>query len=61
MSDFNEIKSNEENKGESRRHKGNFSNFRNFISEIGMGDIRFRGKRFTWANNRKGEGLYKRG
>lgn len=53
--DFNEIKSNEEKQGHNRRQKGNFSYFRNFISEIGMGDIRFKEHTFTWANNREGE------
>lgn len=26
-----------------------------------MGDIKFTGNTYTWANNREGEGLYKRG
>lgn len=45
--DFNDIKSNEEKNGQSRRHEGSFSNFRNFISEMGMEDIRFKGIRCT--------------
>lgn len=40
-----------------RRAENTFIPFRNFISEMGMGEIQFRGRRWTWANNRKGEGF----
>lgn len=53
--DFNEIKNNEEKKGGRPRQESSFTGFRNFIHEMGMGDIRYRGSTFTWANTWKGE------
>lgn len=36
--------------------------FRNFLADMEMGDIVFRGEAFTWANNKEGrKDLYKRG
>lgn len=32
--------------------ESSFTAFRNFISEMEMGDIKFRGNAFTWQNNR---------
>lgn len=55
--DLNEIKSNKEKKGGKSRHEGSFSDFKNIISEMGIGNIRFRGHTFTWANNREEEGF----
>lgn len=54
--DFNEIKNNEDKREGRRRQESNFSNFRNFILDMEMGDIRFMGETFTWVNNKKGEG-----
>lgn len=54
--DFNAIKNNEEKKGGRPRQESSFTGFRNFINEMGMGNIRYRGSTFTWANNRDSEG-----
>lgn len=54
---FNEIKNNEGKREGRRRQESNFSDFRNFILDMKMGDIRSRGETFTWANNREGEGF----
>lgn len=55
--DFNDIRNHEENEGGRRRQDSSFVNFRNFISEMGMGEIKFRGHPYTWANNRENEGF----
>lgn len=54
--DFNDIKNQEEKKGGNARLEGSFSGFRNFILDMGMGDLGFKGDMFTWVNNREGEG-----
>lgn len=55
--DFNDIKNNEEKRGGIRRTAGSFQDFRNFIAGMDMGDIRYTGDTYTWANNREGEGF----
>lgn len=50
--DFNDIKNNEEKRGGRRRSESSFSDFRDFIAKIEMGDMKFKGETFTWANNR---------
>lgn len=55
--DFNEIKNHEEKHGGIRRQESSFHDFRTFIADMGMGEIRFTGHTFTWANNREGEGF----
>lgn len=45
--DFNEIKNNEEKRGRRTRQESNFTGFRTFISEMGMGDISYSGRTFT--------------
>lgn len=42
--DFNEIKNNEGKREGKRRQESNFSDFWNFILDMEMGDIRFRGE-----------------
>lgn len=54
--DFNKIKNNEEKRGGRTRQESSFLGFKNFISEMGMRDINYKGRTFTWANNREGEG-----
>lgn len=54
--DLNEIKNHDEKNGGNRRSEGSFIDFMSFISKMGMGDIRFQGSTFTWANNREREG-----
>lgn len=34
-----------------------FNQFRSFIRDMEMEEIRFKGRRWTWANNRQGEGF----
>lgn len=55
--DFNDIRKNEEKIGGMRRQENSFRCFRDFILEMEMGDIRFKGNISTWANNREGEGF----
>lgn len=55
--DFNERNNNEEKKGGRTRQESSFTGFRTFISEMGMEDISYRGRTFTWANNREEEGF----
>lgn len=45
---------------EGRPSESSFQDFRNFIDDMNMGEINFRGEPFTWANNRKGKVLSKR-
>lgn len=42
------------------RPESSFQDFRDFIADIGMGEIKFRGDTYTWANNREGAGVYPR-
>lgn len=44
-------------KGGRRRQEVSFSDFRNFIADMRMGDIRPKGESFTWVNNKEGEGF----
>lgn len=55
--DFNDIKDNSEKQGGRERLASSFVVFRNFISKMQMGEIKFKGEPFTWANNREGEGF----
>lgn len=54
---FNEIDALEDKQGGNRRGENSFSFFRSFIRDIEMEEIRFKGRRWTWANNRQGEGF----
>lgn len=55
--DFNEIISQVDKMGGNKRGDGSFRPFKTFISEMDMGEIAFKERRWTWANNRKGEGF----
>lgn len=55
--DFNDILAHEDKQVGIRRAEHSFFPFRNFIYEMGMGEIAFRARRWTWANNRQGEGF----
>lgn len=55
--DLNDIKSKEEKKEGKQRNDLSFLPFRNFLAEIEMKDIMFRGDPFIWANNREGKGF----
>lgn len=41
--------------GENRRTESSFQDFRNFIDDMGMGDMKYKGDTYTWANNREGK------
>lgn len=55
--DFNDIKEHGEKNRGRRRSYGSFLTFRNFISRMEMGEVKYRGNPFTWANNRADEGF----
>lgn len=56
---FNDIKGQEEKEGGRRRLESSFTDFRNFITEMKMADIKFRGDAHTWEHNREDEGYIK--
>lgn len=51
------LKNKDEKKGEKERLDSSFQDFRNFIADMNMGDIKVRGDIYTWANNRAREGF----
>lgn len=55
--DFNDIKNRKEKQGGNERLESSFLVFKNFIAEMEMGDLKYKGDPFTWANNREGEGF----
>lgn len=55
--DFNEIVALEDKQGGIRRGENSFSSFRSFIRNIEIEEIRFKERRWTWANNRQGDGF----
>lgn len=55
--DFNNIGDHEEKNGGRRRQEGSFWGFRNFIADMEIGEVKFRGHVFTWLNNRENKGL----
>lgn len=55
--DFNDIREHEEKEGGNRRLESSFWSFRSFIADLEMGEVKFRGEAFTWANNRGNEGF----
>lgn len=55
--DCNDMLSLADKHGGRRRTEGSFSQFRNFVHDMQMVEIMFKGRRWTWANNRQGEGF----
>lgn len=55
--DFNEIISQDDKRGGIQRTESSFSLFRSFIRDMEMREVPFCGRRWTWANNRQGEGF----
>lgn len=55
--DFNDILGPEDKKGGRRRGEASFLPFRSFLSKMEMEVLPYNGRRWTWANNRVGEGL----
>lgn len=51
--DFNDIKNNEKKKGGKRMQESSFRDFRNFISDMGLGGIKFKTEAYYWINNRQ--------
>lgn len=49
---LNDIKSQEKNERGRVRSESNFIDFRDFIANMEMGDIKFKGDAYIWANNR---------
>lgn len=50
--DFNKILENSEKKGGPRRHEGSFINFRSFVSQNGLWDIKHSGNHLSWRGMR---------
>lgn len=44
-------------RGGGKRTESSFQDFRNFIDDMGMGDIKYKGDTYTWDNNREGKGF----
>lgn len=57
VGDFNDNRCSEEKKRGKMRQESSFRDFREFIVGMGMGEKKFQGDTFTWANNREGEGF----
>ena len=55
--DFNDIRCHDEKVGGRKRKDCSFWNFRSFIVSMEMGELKFRGEPYTWANNRDVEGF----
>lgn len=55
--DLNDIRKSEKKsgRGERRRTEGSCRQFRSFIDNMEMGEINFKGRQWTWANNRENE------
>lgn len=46
----------ERRKGGRLRSNGSFRNFREFIKDMSIGEIKYAGREWTWANNREWKG-----
>lgn len=57
--DFNDIISHEDKQRRNQRAENFFNPFRGLIQDMEMGEISFRERRWTWANNRHDEGFIK--
>lgn len=53
--DFNDTRNHDEKLGGRRRLENSFASFRNFIPGMEMGELKFIGDMYTWANNRAHE------
>lgn len=58
--EINDIRKADKKRGGRVRSKASFWKFRNFIDEMGMTEISFKGRPWTWANNREDKGFVKR-
>lgn len=54
--DFNDISSTEDKKGGRIRSAASCKRFKEFIEKMGMAEIAFQGRPWTWANNLEDEG-----
>lgn len=50
--DFNDIKNNEKKKWGRRMQESGIRDFRNFISDMELGDIKLKTESYYWVNNR---------
>lgn len=55
--DFNDILRQEDKQGGIKRLENSFVPFRTFVRDMCMRELCFKGRRWTWANNRQGEGF----
>lgn len=51
--DFNDIKNNEKKKRGRRMQESGIRDFRNFISDMELGDIKLKTECYYWVNNRQ--------
>lgn len=54
--DFNDILEVGEKVGGKQKPRSSFTLFRAFVFSMEMQDLGFKGRRWTWGNNREGEG-----
>lgn len=54
---MNEIRSVDEKQGGRLRSETSFQNFRTFVDEMEMVELKFNGRSWTWANNWEEEGF----
>jgi cation diffusion facilitator CzcD-associated flavoprotein CzcO len=57
IGDFNEIFDNSHKVGGAWRHKVQMERFRSTIQFCQLGDLGFRGSKYTWSNKRKARGF----
>lgn len=55
--DFNDILGPKDKRGGRKGTESSFWPFRNFVRNMEMEEVTFKGKRWAWANNRVGEGF----
>lgn len=53
--DFNTIAHPEEMFGKHKTDERSIMNFNNFLMKVGLSDVGYKGSKFTWTNNRKGD------
>lgn len=54
---FNDILEEVDKSGDRSRSEFSFQVFRAFVDDMEMIDLGFKGRRWTWGNNREGEGF----
>lgn len=59
IEDFNEILIQNEKYGPARRPYGQMEDFRATLEECRLSDLRYKGDKYTWYNNREGSDFTK--